>query len=457
MSDSKTTFLTVVEHSIKDKALRQKISAASANHRNAFEEGKKQYAQLETARQRAAFAKWKAIENLDKYLIEFEAAFIKSGGKIIWAQDANEATDEILKIVNRFRDGLVVKSKSMITEEIGLNAVLQKNSHQVMETDLGQYIIQITNDTPSHMILPVLHKSGEEIIELYQASNSKVETVEDVVKTTRNILREKYRDASVGISGANFVIADSGAVSISENEGNAVLCTAMPRVHIVVAGIDKVIPSLNDLDLFLPLLSTFGTGQPLTVYNTIITGPCHNEEPSGPSEMYIVLVDNGRTKVMADEIQRQSMHCIHCGACMFNDPVYRIIGGHAYSNIYNGPFGSAILPHKEEMKEYVHLGEANPLDGSATDSCPVNINFNKLFLQNRKSAVDQQLTAKSEKWFYFFWKKAVLKRNLIKLTGIKTLGYFVNSIFNKSENGLRETRDPVKKSFNEQWREKMKS
>jgi L-lactate dehydrogenase complex protein LldF len=141
---------------------------------------------------------------------------------------------------------------------------------------------------------------------------------------------------------------------------------------------------------------------------------------------------------------------------MFNDPVYRIIGGHAYGNIYNGPFGAAILPHKEELKEYIHLSEAHPLDGSATESCPVNIDFNKLFLQNRKSAVDQQLTGKSEKWFYFFWKKAVLKRNRIKLTGIKTLGYFVNSIFNKSENALREMRDPAKKSFNEQWRERMK-
>jgi L-lactate dehydrogenase complex protein LldF len=456
MSDNKTIFLTAIEDSIKDKELRQKISAAAENHRNAFEEGKKQYAQLETARQRAAFARWKAMENLDNYLIEFEAVFIKSGGKVIWAQDANEATDEILKIVNRFRGGGVVKSKSMITEEIGLNAVLQKNSHEVIETDLGQYIIQITNDTPSHMIMPVLHRSREEVIELYQSGNDKIETVEDVVNMTRSILREKYENASIGITGANFIVADAGAISITENEGNAVLCTAMPRVHIVVAGIDKVIPSLNDLDLFLPLLSVFGTGQPLAVYNTIVTGPCGNEEHSGPSEMYVVLVDNGRTKVIADEIQRQSMHCIHCGACMFHDPVYRIIGGHAYKNIYNGPFGSAVLSHKEEMKEYMHLSDANPLDGSGTETCPVNIDFNKLFLQNRKSALDRQLTGKSEKWFYFFWKKAVLKRNRIKLTGIKTLSYFVNSIFNKSEKGLRQMHDPVKKSFNEQWREKMK-
>ena len=456
MSDSKATFLTAIEHSIKDKELREKISAAAEHHRKAFEEGQKQYVHPGIARQRAAFTRWKAIENLDKYLIEFEAAFIKTGGKVVWAQDAHEATDEILKIANRFRGGVVVKSKSMITEEIGLNAVLQKNDHEAIETDLGQYIIQITNDTPSHMIMPVLHKSKEEVFELYKTANVKIETVEDVVKITKNILREKYKNASVGITGANFIVADAGAISITENEGNAVLCAAMPRVHIVVAGIDKVIPSLNDLDLFLPLLSNYGTGQPLTIYNTIVSGACSNEENSGPSEMYVVLVDNGRTKVMADEIQRQSLHCIHCGACMFDDPVYRIIGGHAYQNIYNGPFGSVVLPHKEEMKEYIHLSDANPLDGSGTDNCPVNIDFNKLFLQNRKSAVDRQLTGKSEKWFYFFWKKAVLKRNLIKLTGIKTLGYFVSSIFNKSEKGLREMHEPARKSFNEQWREKMK-
>ncbi|MEO5570057.1 MAG: LUD domain-containing protein [Bacteroidia bacterium] len=455
MSDRKTTFLTAIELSIKDKELRKKISTAAENHRNAFEEGKKQYSKLEIAKQRAAFIRWKTIENLDKYLIEFEAAFIKKGGKVIWAQDANEAADEILKIVTRFRSG-VVKSKSIITEEIGLNNVLQKNNHEVIETDLGQYIIQITNDTPSHLIMPILHKSKEEVIEIYHSSNPKVETVEDVVEFTRNVLREKYKNASVGITGANFLIADSGAVSITENEGNAVLCTAMPRVHIVIAGIDKVIPSLNDLDLFLPLLSTFGTGQSLTVYNSIISGPCGNIENSGPTEMFVVLVDNGRTKVIAHEIQRQIMSCIHCGACAFDDPVYRIIGGHAYGNIYNGPFGSVMLPHKEDMKDYIHLSDAHPLDGNCTEVCPVNIDFNKLFLQNRKTSVDKQLANKSEKWFYFFWKKAVLKRNLIKLTGTKTLSYFVNTIFNKSESGLRETHPPAKKSFNEQWREKMK-
>jgi L-lactate dehydrogenase complex protein LldF len=304
--------------------------------------------------------------------------------------------------------------------------------------------------------MPALHKSKEEIIDLFHSTNNKIKTVEDVVQFTRNILREKYLDASVGITGANFIIADAGAIAITENEGNAVLSTAVPEIHIAVAGLDKIIPSLNDLDLFLPLLSVFGTGQPLTAYNTIISGPCGPDESSGPLEMYVVLVDNGRTKLISNDIQRQSMHCIHCGACAFDDPVYRIIGGHAYGNIYNGPFGSVMLSHKESMNKYIHLSEAHPLDGSASESCPVNIDFNKLFLQNRKAAADSQLAGKSEKWFYFFWKKAVLKRSLIKLTGIKTLGYFVNTIFNKSANNLREMRESPKKSFNEQWREKMK-
>src|SRR6185436_14350563 len=318
MSDSKAIFLTSIQQSVKDSALRNKISAAAKNHKTAFEEGKKQYSKLEIARQRAAFIRWKTIENLDKYLIEFEAAFIKKGGKTIWAQDAGEAADEILKIVNRFPDGSVVKSKSMVTEEIGMNNVLKKNKHDVVETDLGQYIVQVTNDTPSHLVMPVLHKSKEEIIDLFHSTNDKIETAEDVVQFTRSVLREKYINASVGITGANFIIADAGAIAITENEGNAVLSASMPQIHIVVTGMDKVIPSLNDLDLFLPLLSVFGTGQPLTVYNTIISGPCGTDEGSGPSEMYVVLVDNGRTSVISDEIQRQSMHCIHCGACAFN-------------------------------------------------------------------------------------------------------------------------------------------
>lgn len=462
MSNNKAIYLSAVEQSLKDDELRKKITQGSLNHQNAFEEAQKQYLYLETAKERAAFTRWKAIENLDKYLIEFESNFIKSGGKVIWALNAQDATEEVLKIVNREAESIILKSKSMMTEEIGLNKALQKNKHEVIENDLGQFILQASHDTASHMVMPIMHKSSKEIIEFYKTkfskevddSVNKLETPEDVVRYTRSKLREKFKNAYVGITGANFIVADAGAISITENEGNALLTAGMPKVHIVIAGIDKIIPSLNDLDLLLPLLSSYGTGQPLTVYNTIVNGPARNGEKDGPGEMFVILVDNNRTKVLSNEIQRQSLHCVHCGSCMLADPVYRVIGGHAYGNIYNGPYGAAILPYKEELKEFFHLSEANPLDGAGSEACPVKIDFNKLFLHSRKEVVDKQINNKAEKWFYFFWKKSMVKRNLIKLKGIKTLSYFVNATFNKSEEVT--SKNSSIKSFNDQWREKMK-
>lgn len=456
MAQDTSSFIAASDKSLADSSLRKKINEAVGNYRQSFQYGVQQFSDLETARKRASFLRWKTIDNLDKYLIEFESNFIRSGGKVIWAVDAKQAADQVIEIVKRSGTS-VVKSKSMTTEEIELNKALENKNISVIETDLGQFILQSAEEKSSHMVIPAIHKSKEEVVHLYHSKQwlNKNASVEEVVSFTRQFMQGEYAKASVGITGANFVIADSGAISITENEGNAVLCTAYPKVHVVLAGVDKLIPSINDLDLLLPLLSAYGTGQSLTAYNTIITGPKQSEEAQGPEEMYVILIDNGRSQVMEAEVQRQSLQCIHCGACQNACPVYKSIGGHAYESAYAGPVGAVISPLMYGMKEYKQLSESSTLCGLCNDVCPVKIDLKRSLLYNRKNSIEKQLYSKQEKWFYFLWKKAMLKRDIINWRGINSRKFILENIFLKSKGGKRILPKVAARSFNEQWRERM--
>lgn len=456
MPEQQLLFKKESHAAVRNVSLQEKIASNNKQYQASFQEGKKQYFNLEMAKQRAAVVKWKSLENLDKYLITFEANFIKSGGKIIWAKDAAEALEEIKAIVIQANARTIVKSKSMVAEEIGLNASLEKIDRLPVETDLGQFIVQQADEKPSHLIAPALHKSKEEIAHLFHEKynlpiNS---TPGDIVKFTRKLLRDKFIQADIGITGANFIIADAGAVSVTENEGNAWLGMAFPKIHIVVTGIEKIIPSLTDLDLFLPLLSTFGTGQQLSVYNSIVSGPKQADEPDGPEEMYVVLVDNERTTLLAEPAQRQSLTCIRCSACLNVCPVYANIGGHAYGTVYNGPIGSAINPHFNGNATFGFLSEVTTLCGRCSEVCPVKIDLHKVFLYNKRKAVLKQEVPKSLKWYYFFWRKAMLNRKVMNLGGMKTKSMLFDGLF-KSWNGLREMPKIQKKSFNDLWREHM--
>lgn len=333
MKETVTNFIAKSTIKAADKEHRRKINFNIGKYNAVVPQGKQQFFDINLARERAKNIKWKAIESLDVQLETFEAAITKRGAKVIWAEDAQQALDAIKKICDEKNCKTLVKSKSMVTEEIHLNDFLEKNGIESVETDLGEYIQQLDGEPPYHIVTPAMHKSKEDVAKLFaeKLGTDPKATPEQLTLVARDILREKYIQAEVGVTGANFIISDIGGIAVTENEGNARLSCSMPKTHIVIAGIEKVIPSMTDLALFWPLLSTFGTGQRITVYNTIITGPKQANEIDGPEDMYVILLDNGRTNILANEKQRESLYCIRCGACLNACPVYKNIGGHTYA------------------------------------------------------------------------------------------------------------------------------
>src|SRR5258706_4637951 len=343
----------------------------------------------------------------------------------------------------------------MVTEEIHLNHFLEGNNIESVETDLGEYIQQLDGEPPYHIVTPAMHKSKEDVAKLFadKLGTDPNLTPEQLTLVARQVLREKYTQAEVGVTGANFIIADIGAIAVTENEGNARLSCAWPKTHIVIAGIEKVIPSMNDLALFWPLLATYGTGQKITVYNTIVTGPRQANETDGPEDMYVILLDNGRTNIMTNEKQRESLYCIRCGACLNACPVYKNIGGHAYEATYSGPIGSVITPHLKEMGEWKHLSYASSLCGNCTEVCAVKINLHELLLENRHEAVDEGNSSMAERMAWKMWKQGMLRRKWMNMAGGGTKEKVVNSLV-KGWKQHRGDMEFPKKSFNQLWREK---
>lgn len=456
MSKTLEAFLAASEIKTVDVSHRKKIMHNIEQYDKNVAEGKNQFSNLELAKKRIAGVKHKSIENLEKYLVEFEANFIKRGGKVIWAQDAEEAIKESLQIMQKLKAKTVVKTKSMVSEEIHLKEALEKNGIEGIETDLGEYILQLRKETPFHTVTPAMHLSKEDVAKTF---NEKKGTPldwnpEQITDFVRRELREKYSKADVGVSGANFLIADIGAIAVTENEGNGVMSMAFPKVHIAIVGIEKIIPSMADLDLFWPVLSTYGTGQHLTAYNTIYTGPKQSDEVDGPGEMYVILLDNGRSLLLDKPEQREALSCIGCGACSTVCPVYQTIGGQSYGTTYSGPIGSVITPHIQGMEEFKHLSYASTLCGKCTEVCPAKIDIHKLLLLNRRDSIQQGLSAKTDNWIWHFWKRAMLKRSKMDKGGAKLKNFMLKQFFKKSWGERREFPQAVPKSFNQLWRER---
>ncbi len=458
MSQQSETFIAKTTVKAADLEHRRKINFNIGKYNASVPKGKEQFADIHLARERAKNIKWRAIETLDQQLEEFELNFTKRGGKVIWAENSGQAIEEIMKICAAKNCKSVVKSKSMVTEEIHLNAALEKNGIESVETDLGEYIQQLDGEAPYHIVTPAMHKSKEDVARLF---NKKLGTPinftpEQLTLKAREILREKYVQAEVGITGANFIISDIGGIAVTENEGNARLSCAFPKTHIVIVGIEKMIPSLTDLGLFWPLLSTFGTGQKITVYNTIVTGPRQQDETDGPEEMYVILLDNGRTNILQNPKQRESLYCIRCGACLNACPVYKNIGGHAYGATYSGPIGSVITPHLQGMEEFKHLSYASSLCGNCTEVCAVKINLHELLLENRHESVEEGITSFTERMAWKAWRVASLKRGFMNLGGGSLKNKVVNGMF-KGWNKSRGDLNFSQKTFNQQWKERYKN
>jgi L-lactate dehydrogenase complex protein LldF len=455
MSESAQNFLKKSKLKAFDKEHRKTIKFNIGKYNMAFHRGLEQYADIETARLRAANIKHKAINDLDKYLIEFEQNFTNNGGKVIWANDTKEATGEILKILTERGVKKIIKSKSMTTEEIELNQFLEKNGIDPLETDLGEYIVQLGGEKPYHIVTPAMHKSKEDVAKLFHEKFDWDENLspEEMTQKVREKLRYKLFEAEAGITGANFLIADTGSIALTENEGNGIMSMAMPKLHIIIVGIEKVIPSINDLNLLWPLLSTHGTGQHVTVYNSIISGPKQDTEKDGPIETFVILLNNNRTEILKQEEQSQALSCIRCGACLNACPVYKNIGGHTYEATYTGPIGSVISPWLLGMKEYKHLSFASTLCGACTEVCPVKIPLHDLLLRNRKDTVEKKYTTVSERIMVKGWERVMLKPKLMDVVGGKTKNMVASLFFKKAWGSNRELPKFADKSFHKKWLE----
>ena len=452
-----TQFLQDAETKAFDLEHRRKIRFNIGKYNAAVTTGMGYYHDHELARERAAYLKAQVMNRLDEYLLEFERNFTARGGRVVWAQDAAEALREVGKITARRQARTVVKAKSMTTEEIHLNKFLEQNGIESVETDLGEYIVQLNGQRPYHIVTPAMHLSKKDIADIFvkHLKIAPTDDAQELVLTARRLLRNKYTSAEVGVTGGNFLIADTGAVAVTENEGNARLSATFPRTHIAIVGIEKVIPRLEDLDLFWPLLSTSGTGQQVTVYNTIYTGPRQPLEKDGPEEMVVILLDNGRTNLLAQPDKREALHCIRCGACLNVCPVYKNIGGHTYETTYSGPIGSVISPHLSGLAENKHLSYASSLCGACTSVCPVKINIHNLLLKNRQQSVQEGLEEREERRAIYFWKRAMLSRRLLNLLPARAKNWALFRMLTLvGWSKRREALEVAPKSFNKLWRER---
>ena len=325
------------------------------------------------------------INHLDYYLEQFESKVVAHGGKVIFCRNEQDVADFVLGLAKERKARLLVKSKSMTTEEIHFNEHLERHQLEAVETDLGEYILQLAHQRPYHIVAPALHMTRYDVADLFTETLGVEKEVvpENQTKIARRVLREKFLHADIGVTGANFLVADSGAVVLVENEGNARLSTSAPKIHVAVAGIEKVIPRAQDLAVFLNLLGRSATGQSLTVYTSFLSGPRRGGEIDGPEEFYVVLLDNGRSKLLIDPEKRESLFCIRCGACLNHCPVYRKIGGHNYPWVYSGPIGAIITPQFHGVTRDPWLPFASSLCGACAEVCPVKIDIPKLLLKLR--------------------------------------------------------------------------
>ena len=458
MSETAASFIAKSTIKAADLEHRRKINFNISKYNAVVPIGKSQFTDVNITRERAKNIKWEAIENLDKYLLEFEQKITARGATVIWANDTAEALEAIGKICKERNCKTLVKSKSMVTEEIHLNDFLEASGIESVETDLGEYIQQLDGEPPYHIVTPAMHKSKEDVAKLFATKlGTKPDlTPEELTQVARIKLREKYTEAQVGVTGANFLIADIGGIAITENEGNGRLSCAWPKTHIAVVGIEKMIPSIHDLPLFWPLLATYGTGQKVTVYNSILTGPKQAGESDGPEEMFVILLDNGRTNLLANPTAREALYCIRCGACLNACPVYKNIGGHSYETTYSGPIGKVITPYLSGVDDYKHLSNASSLCGNCTEVCPVRINLHELLLVNRHEAVTQGTSTLAERVAWKAWMVASLNRPMMNMGNGKMKNWIVNKVF-KGWAVHRSELDFTPKTFNEMWKEKTTS
>lgn len=431
----------------------QKINYSTGCFENNFVKGKENYRNLELEKQRAYTLRNKSLLNTEKLLVDFETHFTENGGKVLWARNADDALTMIFDLIRKEKANAIMRSNSTVLDEIELNGFLERKNIRVVETEVGRFVLQKGQQKSYHPLSPSIHLSKEENNAIL-TSNFKLKpdsSVKQMVNFVRHEVGVETQDVSICVTGANFLLSDTGGVVLTENEGNILKSTSLAKIHIVVAGIAKVIPNMDDLSVLLPLLSLHSNGQSMAACNSITFGP--STTGNGPEQMYVILLDNNRSQLLAHETQRKVMSCIHCGACISICPVYKNIGGFSYGTKHIGPVGTVMAPLMEGLEDYNYLNSACSLCGKCVDICPVKIPLDDLIIENRHLAIMEKTGSaryeslvKAMIWHCktrkkmdgpLFFKKLEMKRLLGPLWGEK-----------------RPMPEFATKSFSQQWRER---
>ena len=377
----------------------------------------------EEMREKGRAIKRHTLDNLDYYLELLYDRVTQNGGQVHFAGDAQEARGIVGQIARSRGLKLAIKSKSMVSEEMSLNPYLEEMGVEPVETDLGEYIIQLAQETPFHIIAPAMHKTKEDVSQLFEEKIQRpnLKSIEEMAGAAREVLREKLVNADMGITGANFLVAETGTLVLVTNEGNGRFCTSVPRVLVSITGMEKLIPSLEDLSVFMRLLPRAATGQRITSYVTHVSGPRRSDDEDGPEEFHLVIVDNGRSRLLQDPDLRESLYCIRCGACLNICPVYRKVGGHAYGWVYPGPIGAVVSPVMVGLNKAKDLPHASSLCGACRDVCPIKINIPRMLLKLRTQLAEssdstQRKVSIGEKLMAKGYRRLMSSPKLLSLT-----------------------------------------
>lgn len=452
MSDPKTIFKDSSALAF-DEEHWQKINYSTGCFENNFAKGKENYRNLELEKQRAYTLRNKSLLSTEKLLVDFETHFTENGGKVLWARNADDALTMIFDLIRKEKANAIMRSNSTVLDEIELNGFLERKNIRVVETEVGRFVLQKGQQKPYHPLAPSIHLSKEENNAIL-TTNFKLKpdsSVKQMVNFVRHEVGIVTQDVSICVTGANFLLSDTGGVVLTENEGNILKSTSLAKIHIVVAGIAKVIPNMDDLSVLLPLLSLHSNGQSMAACNSITFGP--SATSNGPEQMYVILLDNNRSQLLAHETQRKVMSCIHCGACISVCPIYKNIGGYSYGTKHIGPVGTVMAPLMEGLEDFNYLNSACSLCGKCVDICPVKIPLDDLIIENRHLSITEksgnaryESLVKAMIWHCktrkkmdspLFFKKLELKRLLGPLWGDK-----------------RPMPEFAAKSFSQQWRER---
>ncbi|MBI4241455.1 MAG: iron-sulfur cluster-binding protein [Candidatus Rokubacteria bacterium] len=460
----KVPFVERAHRALNDRFLQEALNTATTRFMTLRHEAFQAFPQGEALRERAREIKEATLQKLDFYLEQLADNVERLGGHVHWAATGDEARGIILRLAQERGVKLVVKSKSMATEEIELNEALEHAGITPVETDLGEYIIQLAREKPSHIIAPAIHKTKGQVAELFSRELKRplAADPEVLTKVARGELREKFLQADMGITGANFAVADTGTVVLITNEGNGRLVTTLPRIHVALMGMEKVIPSMTDLMVFLSILPRSATGQKISSYVTLVRGPRRPGEMDGPEEFHLIVMDNGRSSQLAGTL-REALYCLRCGACLNVCPVYRQIGGHAYGYTYSGPIGillTAMLHGNHAVRDLAH---ASSLCGACQEACPVKIDIPRMLIELREHLDRERIAPLAERLIFKSFARVLTTPALYRVLG--RLGRLLQRPFVKDGRlgalpvflrGWTDHRDlpPVaERSFRERWRE----